>query len=272
MTEEMHAAHARETPAVGAVERAGWRGVLREFATIVAGVLVALAGQAWWSDRENSARERDYLHQLYVDTRANEAALRTAIALDSSVGAVLFALARALYTPRSAVRLDSLRTLIHGPVFASSNFDARTGTYTALLSSGDIRLLRTDSLRAMVVAYAASLDYEHDMLRLFYEQAYLDPGRLARALPFARRLLLGLPDSVTRDVDAAELSVLYARRADPELAGIVFSLQVANANRIQHLRVLLYRTREVLAVLAAEPALRGDVAAARGELSQADRR
>jgi hypothetical protein len=34
-----------------------WRAALREFVTIVAGVLAALAAQAWWQAREQRARE-----------------------------------------------------------------------------------------------------------------------------------------------------------------------------------------------------------------------
>lgn len=48
-------------------EQGGWSG---EFGIIVAGVLCALAAQAWWDGHQE--RGRDYLRQVLAGTRENE--------------------------------------------------------------------------------------------------------------------------------------------------------------------------------------------------------
>lgn len=57
---------------------------LGEFVLIVTGVLVSLAGESWWNDREERDRERAYLEQLYQDVEENLARLRGVIAREDS--------------------------------------------------------------------------------------------------------------------------------------------------------------------------------------------
>jgi hypothetical protein len=242
-------------PAVGAVERAGWRGVLREFATIVAGVLVALAGQAWWSAREARGLERDYLRQLFVDTRENARRLDASIAREGRVRTSQEALATALYAPRPLPSADSLRRLLDGPVFSAGTFDPVVGTYTALVSTGDLRLIRNDSLRSQLVAYAGLLDHLHAMQQFYLQQAFGEPARMARSVPsFASEMaqLTAVEQAVVR---AREAPRLLHMRDDPDFAGVLFTLQISNINRAGNLRTERTATEALLRALAAEPAL-----------------
>ncbi|HEX8830342.1 MAG TPA: hypothetical protein VF705_04210, partial [Longimicrobium sp.] len=65
-------APARATRFPAIIAGGGWRGALREFGIIVAGVLCALGAQAWWEQHEERGREGDYLRQILADTRENE--------------------------------------------------------------------------------------------------------------------------------------------------------------------------------------------------------
>jgi hypothetical protein len=242
-----------DEPAVGRVEpQVRWRGVLREFVTIVAGVLVALGGQAWWGRQQDRERERSYLHQLLVDTRVNEREFRDAIALDRSVNGALRALGTTLYASGPLPAGDSLLSLFRGQIFSSSNLQTRSGTVTALLSSGDLRLVHTDSLRAEIVAYAAGLASDEEMFRLYFAQAFSDPGRIGRVLPFTRRLFLALPPAEEHRFRERDARELVALRNDPELAGILFALEAANNNRLVHLRMQEERTIRLRKMLEAE--------------------
>ena len=231
---------------------ARWRRALREFAVIVAGVLAALGAQAWWQGREERGRERDYLRQLLADTRENERRLDAAIAQDSASGHDAARVAGALYTPGPLPPADTLVAWFGGRTFSASDFQPLTGSFTTLLATGDIRLIRTDTLRASLVAYAARLESERENLRFFFEQGFGDPGRLARTLPFVRGVFLDRPEAAgsAAAVDFAKL------RDDPDLASILFSVQAANANRVAHLRGMRDETRRLRRTLEAEPALR----------------
>lgn len=233
--------------------RGAARSTLREFVVIVAGVLAALAGQAWWQGREDRARERDYLRQLLADTRENERRLDRAIAQDSVSGRAAVRAAAALYLPRPLPPADSLVAWFENDVFNSSAFLPLTGTYQSLLSGDRLRLLRSDALRTRVVAYGARLEQELDALQLFVGQSVGgDPGRLARTLPFLSRTMAG----DTGGAGARTAVDFEALRDDPDLRALLFSAQLANRNRLNHLRGLRDETRLLRRTLEAQPELR----------------
>jgi hypothetical protein len=227
----------------------GWRAALREFAIIVAGVLCALAAQSWWQAHDERGRERDYLRQLLADTRENERRLDQAIAVDSTAGRAVGRLANTLFGAAPLPAPDSLSALFRGEAFASSDFQPLSGSYGALLMAGDLRLIRTDSLRSLLVSYAATLEHEQTMLGLFLEQSAGQPDRLARPMPFLRGMFFGDAAAPARTIDFQRL------RGDPEAESVFFALQVSNANRVTHLRRLRDETRRLRRALDAE--LRG---------------
>jgi hypothetical protein len=229
----------------------GWRAALREFAIIVAGVLCALAAQSWWQASEERRREHDYLRQLFQDTRENERRLDAAVAVDSVAGVSLGRLAGALFGSAPLPAPDTLAALFRGEAFASSDFQPLAGSYGALLMAGDLRLIRSDSVRALLVSYAASLEHEQAMLGLFLQQSAGEPDRIARPMPFLRGMVFGDASPRLRDVDFARL------RSDPDAQAVFFAMQVANVNRLTHLRRLRGETGRLRRALAAELRVRG---------------
>ncbi len=227
-----------------------WRGALREFVVIVAGVMAALGAQAWWEGREERGRERDYLTQLHADTRENERRLDDAIAVDSAAGWAAERLTGALYGPGPLPPSDTVLRWIGDRTFSSSDLQPLSGTYGALLATGDIRLIRTDSLRALLVAYDATLEHEQAMLRLFLEQIAGDPAAIARPMPFLRGMFFGPSGGPPPAVDVERL------RRDPGMEAVLFAVQLSNANRLTHLRALRDETRRLRRALEAEPSLR----------------
>nr|ASV46727.1 hypothetical protein [uncultured bacterium] len=111
--------------------------------------------------------------------------------------------------------------------------------------AGDLRLIRNDSLRALLVSYAATLEHEQVMLGMFLEQSAGQPDRLARPMPFLRRMFFGGSELRPGDVDFERL------RRDPDAESVFFALQVSNANRVMHLRRLREETRRLRRALAA---------------------
>jgi hypothetical protein len=229
----------RRLPRVAAIdERAVWWRALREFVVIVAGVLAALGAQAWWEQRQE---------------RENERRLRDAMRDDSVSRADIDRLVRTLVAPGPLPPPERMRELFGGGVLASSAFTPLTGSYAALLAGGDLRLVRTDSLRARIVEYTALLDVEREMLRFFLSQAFGDSRGLVEPLPFLRTL--AMRDVPMPTPSAAEFERV---RRDPQVAGILFALQVSNRNRLTHMGRLLDATRDLRRVLEAERSLAGD--------------
>lgn len=222
----------------------GWRAGLREFAIIAASVLVALAGQAWWQAREERTRELQYLRQLLADTRENERRLTETITYDSlAVEAnvkVQAVLARARPTPSADSVLDWMRR-----AGSTTDFNPVSGTYRALIGTGDLRLVSNDSLRSRLTQYAARLESEgenqRDLRMIMIEQS----DRIGRALPFVRRLSVRRPT-------AADVQ-LERWRTDPEVETLMYVFHTALLNRIDGLRQLRGGTRALVKALEAEP-------------------
>jgi hypothetical protein len=232
-----------------------WRAAARELVIIVAGVLGALAGQAWWETRRDRIREHEYLQQLLADTRENERRVDVAIGADKLARNDLRRLANELYVATPPQNRDSALALFTGSAFSTSNFTPVTGTYGALVSSGDLRLVRTDSLRAAIVEYGATLDYEQRMLGFFLQQAFGQPAPLAHSLPFMQAMFAA-PDSIPALFRRSDFH-LAQLRGDREFGGFLFALQVANNNRLVHLGLIRDATERLRAMLEAEAHERG---------------
>jgi hypothetical protein len=221
----------------------GWRAALREFAVIVASVMAALAAQAWWQAREERGREHDSLHQLLADTRENEGRLDEAIRTDS-VAATATGRALDALTSTAPVSADSLLAWVEG-AGSSSNFQPLDGNYRALVGTGDLRLVRNDSLRALLAAYASSLESEAARQGQLRGAVMAQAGPLIHAFPFMRRVFLDHLSAAGVDIPAL--------RADPGAAEVLFAVQAAASNRLDRLRD---QTRDLRRALEAEPAAR----------------
>jgi hypothetical protein len=223
----------------------GWRYAAREFVIIVAGVLAALAAQAMWQGYENRQREAQYVQQLLEDTRENERRIGEAIAIDSTAASDMGVLANALYSSAPLPPDDSLHALFGSRAFRGSDLQPLSGTYNAVINAGDLRLIRTDSLRAMIVAYSAMLAHEQSMLRFFLEQSAGRPDLLSQPMPFLRRMVFGdRGDSL--HIDFAAL------RQNTAAESVFFAMQIANMNRVNHLRRLREETLRLRRALEAE--------------------
>lgn len=132
-----------------------WRPRLRwfgaEFLVVVAGILAALAINAWWGARDDASRERRYLTQLRSDLLETERLVAEADSVMGPVDAAGAQLARAFFLP-DRPPADSI------VVWFSRAYrvrDARpiTGTVESLIATGDLGLLRDESLRSAVATY-----------------------------------------------------------------------------------------------------------------------
>ena len=154
-----------------------WLRVLRwfaaEFFVVVTGVLVALALNAWWQERQDRRLETAYLNQLYEDLTATEADLAEAV--DSMTSRALAAgrvsQAYWLETPPPAAELarlmvEPVSTRRHRPVL---------GTAEALVSSGDLSLIRSEPLRSELVAYVEYAKARLDDINR-YDETYYRPA------------------------------------------------------------------------------------------------
>ena len=136
-----------------------WKRLLAEFTVIVAGVLIALAVDSWWERRQERSRAREYVQQLLVDFETTERRLRSTIEAETQrLEGVTTVIDRALRGPWP--QADSLEL----PT-GYNYFEPLKGTLTALIEGGDLRLLRSDSVRFELIAFSALLHETETVLR-----------------------------------------------------------------------------------------------------------
>lgn len=232
----------------GRVPPGGWRFVLLEFAVIVAGVLAALAAEAWWDARQEQGRERDYLRQMLADTRENEARLDIAILADSAFVAAAVHVARVLEGLEPAPAADTLANWLID-TFSSTDIQLLTGSYGSIIAAGDLRLIGTDTLRSEIVAYAATLQHVQQMLSLLLDQALGTSKDMGREFPYLRRLLLAMEDTTLLQDPERSIEL---QPGDQEAIATLFNWQVAGINRVRQLRIMRARTIELRQMLEAE--------------------
>jgi hypothetical protein len=131
-----------------------------ELIIIILGVLIALAVDNWNSDRAERTLEKSYLTALGNDLRADSTFLAgielPALAQKDSALAVVAPIARGL-SPIPVDTVGFLRVVSLAGRLGAGAFSTKQPTYDELLSTGRLRLIQSQELRAQLVAhYTAS--------------------------------------------------------------------------------------------------------------------
>jgi hypothetical protein len=155
----------------------GWsprlRWFLAEFLVVVAGVLVALALNSWANGRQDIAREQSYLRQLHADLGNNEADLAAAVAfLDERAAASARVLHRfwSQAPVADAAFIDDLMK-----PRSTRRFRPVLGAAEALISTGDLNLIRSDAVRAAILDYVESMRTHLDAIDR-HDETYYRPA------------------------------------------------------------------------------------------------
>lgn len=201
-------------------DRRGARWLVIESVTIVLSILLALLLDAAWDYRGDRAREREYLDGLRVEFRASAEEL----ALDEAArGVILDRVRRVVETARTGgtAPADSL-----APWTASMlNYRFFTPAHAVLedlTSSGNLGLIRSDSVRRLILDYEQARDrlaVAEERERAFLAEQ-LEPF-LARALPLGDYLPLAAIDNdpvLDRPPPPAAFRRLLS---DPELGSLL---------------------------------------------------
>ncbi len=193
---------------------ARWFGA--EFLVVVTGVLVALAVGAWWEGRQDAEMERVYLEQLAADLRETERAAADADAflrpVDRAGSLLWLAFYEADLPPRDSVLAWAEQAMW------TSTLRPVTGTAEALVATGDLALIRDDSLRAAVTAYLERTRgrlYDHEQFDRAWAEAdrrmrrHIDPAESALTLYDPDVLVGFLAQMGVPEVDLSRLDVPF---------------------------------------------------------------
>jgi hypothetical protein len=215
--------------------------LIAEFLLIVAGVTVALGADSLWSLRQDHARESEYLEQLSADLAENRARLDAAILDEETLGAAALAALEAL-ARESPIAADSARAwLVERRGFMYSDPRLLTGTFSGLIESGDLRLIRDPDVRKSIIAYLPQITADRAEFDRWVDE-------VIEGFRAFRPVALGLPNYY-HAVGEAGVQALSAVPVHP-LMGPVLDVSVwTNEIRLIYLRRMLAATEQTSSAL-----------------------
>ncbi|NNF57256.1 MAG: hypothetical protein HKN04_03360 [Rhodothermaceae bacterium] len=195
-----------EIPAVpaSAPRRWDWRRGAKwfgaEFLVVVTGVLVALALNAWWADRQDRSKEQFYLRQLASDLAETEriSAQRDQymVPFERAPRRLAQAYFLADLPPRDSIVAWASVAPVHNPM------SPVLGTVEAMVTTGDIGLIQDDSLRIAIVSYLdrtrSNIRGYHEWQQLLLEHTSAYGSHAPVAEVFAEQIGPGALDSLDR--------------------------------------------------------------------------
>ena len=130
-----------------------------EFIVIVAGVLVALAAESWWSERQARAYEDELRGDMLDEFEVNRSILKNDLAENAGVMRGVRDIVE--MSPDVIERLSDSEVDEHlRPLVGSSyaGFDPAMGVARALVQSGDLAAIADRELRLLLAEWSARLD------------------------------------------------------------------------------------------------------------------
>src|SRR5580704_19315098 len=126
-----------------------WPHALVELATVIVGILIALAINNWAQARHNAALEAGYLERLLADSTENATMLQERINLHTQRAATLAHLTNWLTNGTQPPTDDEVLSVLCR-WFIQPALRLRRETYAELVSTGNLSLLRDVALRGLL--------------------------------------------------------------------------------------------------------------------------
>jgi hypothetical protein len=144
-----------------------WKRLSVEATAIVASILLAFAIDAWWDERELREQEIAQLYALHADFTENVKRLQDVIDWQEVVVASQTRLLGIIHGHQDMPNEEALKKLVTDS-FMFYRLEEVLGAYQALVSSGDLRMIRDRKLRAAIAEFAGTLGdgYEDEELGL----------------------------------------------------------------------------------------------------------
>jgi len=216
-----------------------WKRLAVEAAAIVISILMAFWIDAWWQDRSDQIRIKEYLSQVREDTLDNQRRLTEALQLEKGQQGVVQEILVALRSP-APMTLDSARkwTQLEPGFIWYSDPRLLDGAISALVATGDINLVHNPRVKTSLINYLGQLKADMNEIDRGVNQFLIHESELLRVFELAR-----IPSTESAKVALANelLSIQHDKTA-----AVVFRLLEKNiTNRIWYLEQMLAATEEL---------------------------
>ena len=151
-----------------------WRQAFVEVSLIVAGILIALAVDAWWDQRQEREAEVSYLEALRQDFATNRESLLAQIALQQDIVHAGDDVLKMINAGLSDASSEEFFRSVTNDLYFFENWTPVTGTYDNIIASGHLLYIENQPLRVRLAEFRKSLEVIEDMeslqSRTFYER------------------------------------------------------------------------------------------------------
>ncbi len=153
--------------------------------TVVGGVLIALALNAWWSGRQDEAKADAYLRQLASDLAETERVMTASDALLRPTERAVKRLLQSFGEPTPPV--DSVLSWVDAALITDLPHPV-LGTAQALVATGDLALIEDDSLRLAIANYLEAAQSQLEFYSTSARSLTIDSSDLIRRADLSEAL------------------------------------------------------------------------------------
>lgn len=143
--------------------RVNWPQASGEALLLLLGVLLALAGQAWWEARVERETISEYADNLLLEVNENETGLRRLVEQHDKYVNAGTSLLNEMRKKRSTCSMASIREQISILVYFG-DFRPTTAALDNLVGAGGLGLLENSELRFAILKYAQSVS-DHNLVQ-----------------------------------------------------------------------------------------------------------
>lgn len=217
---------------------------LGEIILVVIGILIALQINNWNEFRKDRKREKMYLSSLQSDLKESQAELQRVVHKTDTIflsTIKLIEYATDTLQPPPASVFDSLIIKTFGYTIAMTN----EGTINDISGSGDLKVIRNDSLRRMIASWNAGFKMIREREALLKSSFENNKNRLEAKINMVRlnRFHNNLTDEKTR------YFILHDRKYRNGFVDLIRNSSVLNElykNKIKNLDTMIRLTRNEL--------------------------
>lgn len=142
-----------------------WRYGISELLIVVAGVMIALYADGWMEERQNRALELEYVERLIEDLQLDTAAVSNIATLSQERAQYARVVLDAYDTgTRSVSPADFARAVEYAGYFSYPSYSTRT--IDDLMSTGNLRLIRSTEVRDAISTYYAQIEWTEQFRQL----------------------------------------------------------------------------------------------------------
>ncbi|MFT3896701.1 MAG: hypothetical protein QM719_03250 [Thermomonas sp.] len=143
--------------------RKGLRWFLAEFLVVVVGILVAMALNSWYQDRQDALSERDYLQRLSRDLQGTMDSLQEARAFEQKQFDDGIFASRALAASTHPADREAVATAL-SHLAERRTLLLRNTTYVDMLNTGNLRLVRDTKLRDRIAGFYQDTEFKFQVI------------------------------------------------------------------------------------------------------------